>query len=99
MTGEEPETNDGAEGDLDENDPMSALLKRSLDSTEKATPPPQDLLRGVQKRIRVRSRGKFYADGWSTSTSRVSYMLIAALMLLAVALAYFALGPMGVSVP
>jgi hypothetical protein len=91
--GSEPHADDGPD------DAMSALLKRSLD-TKKASPPaPEDFLRGVQKRIRTRSRGKFYADGWSTSSSRVSYTLIALVMLLVVGLAYFVLGPTGVSVP
>ena len=83
----------------DEHDPMSALLKRSLGAaTEKqAAPPSKDFLRGVQKRIRTRSRGKFYGDGWSVSSPRVSYVLIAGMMLIVVALAYFALGPMGIS--
>jgi hypothetical protein len=58
---------------------------------------PAEFLRGVQKRIRTRSRGKFYADGWSTSSSRVSYVLIAGAMLIIIAVAYFALGPMGVT--
>ena len=56
-----------------------------------------DFLRGVQKRIRARSRGKFYADGWSTSSPRVSYTLVAAVMLVIVLLAYFMLGPTGIS--
>jgi hypothetical protein len=54
------------------------------------TPNP-DLLRGVQKRLRQRSRGKFFADGWSTSDSRLSYAVIALAMLLVVGVAYFAL--------
>jgi hypothetical protein len=88
MTGEE---------DPKEDDAMSALLKRSLAAKEPASPAPKDFLRGVQKRIRTRSRGKFYADGWSTSSSRVSYMVVAVAMLLVIAIAYFALGPMGIS--
>jgi len=78
---------------------MSALLKRSLEPKKaEAEPPDQtDFLRGVQKRIRARSRGKFYADGWSTSSPRVSYTLVAAVMLVIVLLAYFMLGPTGVS--
>jgi hypothetical protein len=91
----------------DDADPMRALLKRSLgggggDADAKAKAdlapaPPKDLLRGVQKRIRTRSRGKFYGDGWSTSSPRVSYMVVATGMLIILAIAYFALGPMGVS--
>jgi hypothetical protein len=78
-------------------DAMSALLKRSLDPKAAEPPAPKDFLRGVQKRIRTRSRGRFYADGWSTSSSRVSYILVAGAMLIVIAVAYFALGPMGIS--
>jgi hypothetical protein len=72
---------------------MRELLKRSL---TRAVPEPP-LLREVQRKIRERSKGKFYGDGWSTTQSRVSYGLIAGVMLLIVAIAYFVLGPMGIS--
>ena len=90
---------DEDERDEAEDDAMSALLKRSLGGvgSEGEGAPSPEILRGVQKRIRARSRGKFYADGWSTSSSRVNYMLVAAVMLIIVAIAYFGLGPMGVS--
>ena len=83
----------GEKGD----DAISALLKRSLGAKDAEPPAAKEFLRGVQKRIRTRSRGKFYADGWSTSSSRVSYMVVAVAMLLVIAIAYFALGPMGIS--
>jgi hypothetical protein len=83
--------------DSHEHDAMSALLKRSLSAKEEEVAPPKELLRGVQRRIRARSRGKFYADGWSTSTSRVNPLLVAVVMLVVLGVAYFALGPMGVS--
>jgi hypothetical protein len=74
-------------------DPIAALVKRSL-----AAPPDQEpsILRGVQRRIRKRSRGKFFADGWSTSDAKVSHALIALAMLLVLVIAYFALGPVGI---
>jgi hypothetical protein len=75
-----------------ESSAVRALLKRSLAGPSEREAPP-DLLRGVQKRIRKRSKGKFYADGWSTTQARVNYALIALVMLLLVAVAYFALGP------
>jgi len=76
-------------------DPMAALLKRSFEApaAKKAAP---SILGGVQRRIRKRSRGKFFADGWSTSDARVSHALIAGAMLLILVLSYFALGPVGV---
>ena len=98
--GEAPEGRGEAAGEPAEaegDDAIAALLKRSLGAKDGGPPAPKELLRGVQKRIRTRSRGKFYADGWSTSSSRVSYMVVAAAMLIFIAIAYFALGPMGVS--
>jgi len=78
--------------DEERDDAMRALLKRSLQPDAK----PKPVLRDVQRKIRERSKGKFYADGWSTSQARVSYALVAVLMLLVVAVAYFAMGPMGI---
>jgi len=83
MSEEEPEKVDDA---------MRALLKRSLEEHA----PEQPVLREVQRKIRQRSKGKFYGDGWSTTNQRVSYALVAVMMLLVVAIAYFAMGPMGV---
>jgi hypothetical protein len=72
---------------------MRDLLKRSL-STDALSKDAPDLLPGVQRRIRKRSRGKFFGDGWSTTQARTSYVLVGLVTLLLVALAYFALGPM-----
>jgi hypothetical protein len=72
------------------------LVKRSL-ATEVLAKDAPDLLRGVQRRIRRRSRGKFFADGWSTTgQSRMGYVLVALVTLLLAAIAYYALGPMDV---
>ena len=83
---------------------LSALLKRSLaepapETAEPAADAEKDrlLLASVQKKLRQRSKGKFYADGWSTSQSRVSYALVAGIMLVVIIAVYFALGPMGIS--
>jgi hypothetical protein len=70
------------------------LLKRSLSEEAIAKDPP-DLLPGVQRRIRKRSRGKFFADGWSTTQTRASYVLIGITTLLLVVLAYWMLSPIG----
>jgi hypothetical protein len=83
-----------AERDSLEDDAMKDLLRRSLGPESLDTGAP-DLLRGVQKKIRVRSKGKFFSDGWSTSQPRVSYVLVALIMVLLVAVAYFVLGPTG----
>src|SRR4051812_41544724 len=71
---------------------LSALLKRSLAHAEPelAEPAPDEsekdrlLLLGVQRKLRKRSKGKFYADGWSTSASRVNYALVAGVMLVVI---------------
>lgn len=73
---------------------IKALLKRSVEARDPSSP---DLLPRVQERIRKRSRGKFFADGWSTSASSVSYVLIAVCTLVVLAIAYFALGPTGIT--
>jgi hypothetical protein len=75
-------------------DAIRALLKRSVAKEE---PEPPDIVRKVQRRIRQRSKGKFFSDGWSTTQSRVSYALVAVMMLLLIAVVYFALGPMGIT--
>jgi hypothetical protein len=101
----EPDNPSGAEADDDasesgpaSHDPMTALIKRSFAASPAApsTVAPPSILRGVQRRIRRRSRGRFFADGWSTSDGRVSPLLVAAAMLLVLIVAYFALGPVGV---
>jgi hypothetical protein len=88
----EPE-DDGPEPS--DEDPMRALLKRALDGSADVGEKEPDLLVAVQKKIRRRSRGKFYGDGWSTTQTKISYALIAIVMLVLVGLAYFALGPTG----
>lgn len=72
---------------------VRALLKRSLSVKSPEETP--DLLPGVQRRIRRLSRGKFFADGWSTAQTRTSYVIIGLLTILIVILAYCALGALG----
>jgi hypothetical protein len=76
---------------------LSALLKRSLSADSEAATEGDAVLRGVQQKLRVRSKGKFYADGWSTNHSRVNYVLVAAIMLVTIVAVYLALGPIGIS--
>jgi hypothetical protein len=91
----EPKNERDDERDERDDEQVRSLLKRALatDVVAKDTP---DLLQGVQRRIRRRSRGKFFADGWSTGQAKVGYVLIALVTLVLVAVAYFALGPMDV---
>jgi hypothetical protein len=81
----------------DEMPALSALLKRSLAADDLDDEADRELLAGVQRKLRKRSKGKFYGDGWSTSRSRVNYALIAGVMLLTIVAVYLALGPVGVS--
>ena len=74
---------------------MRGLLKRALATDVVARDTP-DLLQGVQRRIRRRSKGKFFSDGWSTGQAKMGYVLVACLTLLLVGLAYYALGPMDI---
>jgi len=75
----------------------------SASAAETAAPSAADaekdraLLLAVQKKLRQRSKGKFYADGWSTTQSRMNYGLIAGIMLVVIVAVYLALGPMGIS--
>lgn len=91
-----------AEGDIEpapdsrDDEAIRNLLKKSFVEPRNAKVP--DLVTGVQRKLRKRSRGKFYADGWSTTSSKVNYALVAVAMLLIVALAYFVLGPTGISI-
>jgi len=84
-----------SDDDEKEDDKMRDLLRRSL---APATPSPdKPVLREVQRKIRQRSKGKFFSDGWSTAGSRVNYALIAVVMLLIVAIAYFVLGSVSIT--
>lgn len=85
-----------SEMDEQEDEAMRSLLKRAM-APESTPAPDKPLLEEVQRKLRVRSRGKFYGDGWSTTAVKINYGLIAVVMLLVVALAYFALGPVGMS--
>jgi hypothetical protein len=80
------------EGDDDPSDAVRDWVKRSLAESAMSTQAP-DLLAGVQRRIRNRSRGKFFADGWSTTQARASYALVGVITLLMVALACYVLAP------
>jgi hypothetical protein len=56
--------------------------------------PDIDLLPGVQRRIRERSRGRFYGDGWSRRGSPTStYVVTSLLMLVILLFVYFVLMP------
>ena len=69
-------------------DGIRDLLRGALGRSEPEIP---DVLRGVQRKIRQRSGGKFYADGWSTARQPpISTYLITSLVMLAILLAIWA---------
>jgi hypothetical protein len=55
-----------------------------------------DLTEGVQQKIRVRSGGKFYADGWSTVRHPPlnTYLISSLLMLFVLCVVYALLAPL-----
>jgi hypothetical protein len=82
-----------AQAVLDEVD-VRDLLRSAL------APPPgsvaPDLLHGVQRKLRRRSRGKFYGDGWSTARSpRSTYLVTSLLMLVLIGFVFLVLIPWG----
>lgn len=75
-------------------DPASEENVRQLmrGALSRPSTPPPDLTQGVQRRIRTRSRGKFYADGWSTAKNPpVNTYLVTSVMMLALLCAIYAL--------
>ena len=55
-----------------------------------------DVLKGVQRKIRMRSGGKYFADGWSTTRQPpISTFLVTSLvMLMILAIIYLILRPL-----
>ncbi len=80
-------------GDLDEVD-LRELMRSVLDRPPEGAPP--NILGGVQKKLRTRSRGKFYGDGWSTArTPRSTYLITSLFMLALIAFVFLVLIPWG----
>ena len=84
---------DQTKEDEREDSAVRDLLKRALSNEALGHGSSPDLLQGVQRRIRRRSRGKFFADGWSTTHTRMSYAIVGVTTLILVALACFVLSP------
>jgi hypothetical protein len=68
------------------------LLRGALSEPEA----PPDLTRGVQQKLRVRSGGKFYADGWSTAKHPPlnTYLITSLMMLFVLCVIYALLAPL-----
>lgn len=73
-------------------DELPSWMKSALGGTEE---PPVDVLRGVQDRLHVRSGGKFYSDGWSTTRHApfATYFITALLMAATIVLVYAIITP------
>ena len=76
-----------------EDEELGADLRSALKgrpAAEEEAPP--DVLGGFQRKLRERSRGKFYGDGWSTSRHPpINTYLITSLMMLFVLCVIYAL--------
>ncbi len=79
--------------EADENEELEGALRSALKG---ADAPPPDLLSGFQRKLRERSRGKFYADEWSTSRHPPvnTYLITSLLMLAVVGIVYALLAPL-----
>ena len=86
-----PPPDDDLDAEIDSagEEKMRDLLKGAL-GREQPPPPQTDVLRGVQKRLRERSGGKFYDDEWSTAKQPPigTYLVTSAIMLAIVLVTY-----------
>lgn len=92
MTDPGPEETATADQPADADESVRSMLRGALREEE----PPPSVLAGVQKRIRERSRGKFYADGWSTAKHPPlnTYLVTSLLMLAVLAISYMLMSPL-----
>ncbi len=67
-------------------DPITVLLRDALKETPR---PKRSLLPGVQQRIRIQTKGRYYRDRFSRSENPVSFLLMAILLVLILATALF----------
>jgi hypothetical protein len=74
-------------------DELSQWMRRAFKQHDVG--PDVDVLEGVQQRLRERSGGKFYKDGWSTTRHApfATYFITTLLMAVAVVLVYAILTP------
>jgi hypothetical protein len=83
----EPEATEG-----EDDDRLRSLVRGALRDDGESP----DVLAGFQKKVRERSNGKFYADGWSTSRNppEYTYLVTGILMLIALGVIYALLSPL-----
>lgn len=81
--------------EAEENEELAADLRSALKGGGEEEAPP-DVLAGFQRKLRERSRGKFYADGWSTSRHPPinTYLITSLLMLAVMGVIYALLAPL-----
>ena len=90
---EEAPPESGAELDPAAEEKLRDLLRGALKAESAA--PESDVLRGVQKRLRERSRGKFYDDEWSTAKRPTyTYLWTSLVMLVIVLIVYAVMAPL-----
>jgi hypothetical protein len=72
--------------ETDDDDRLRSLVRGALRADGDAP----DVLAGVQKKLRERSGGKFYGDGWSTSRNppEFTYLVTGILILVALVVIY-----------
>ncbi|MBX3183202.1 MAG: hypothetical protein KIT72_04465 [Polyangiaceae bacterium] len=77
----------------EEEEELRHWLRDALDDEEGGAE--LDVLAGVQQKLRERSGGKFYADGWSTANEQpvATYLVTSTLMLVVLLVIYVVLGP------
>lgn len=89
-----PEANDARGPDSFGDERLQSLMKRALSAEEETSG--VDVLSGVQDKLRQRSGGKFYRDGWSTSRHPpfATYFITSLMMLSVIAIIYAILTPL-----
>lgn len=104
MSGEEKRPSDRSDDAQPDERPSDEGLElddvdvRDLLRSALSTPPPKGeaITEGVQRRIRERTQGRYFADGWSTSTApKATFLITSILMLVVLLLAWILLTPRG----
>lgn len=79
-------------------DGLSGLgLKGDAPPAQGPDAPPGDVLAGVQRKLHKRSGGRFYRDRWSRVVGILPLEFLAALVLVALVIAYFAMTSISVT--
>jgi hypothetical protein len=78
--------------EMEEDERLRSMVRGALRVSDE----PPDLLAGFQKKVRERSEGKFYADGWSTARHPPvnTYLVTGLLIWCALAVIYALLSPL-----